>query len=159
MKPMKQSTSKLRDPSRLPGGYRSRVFIGGSYHPHHRPLLEVFAQEVRKSGLTPILADSYGMEMGDIHDVTLFLLHSCRYAVFEASTLSGAYMEMERVRDYGTRALVLYNDNGGGYLPSKMLDSLVRNREPEFCIRAYSLTDEVRTHIRQWLAAMKRSPT
>src|SRR5947208_7052907 len=97
------------DPSLLPGTYRTRVFVGGGFLPKSRRVLSVIESAVRSTRFEPILADNFTLlhpEL-DVHDVTLFLLHSCRLAVFELSTLSGALMEIERCGDYGlSKALV-----------------------------------------------------
>ena len=45
------------DPSNLPGTHRTRVFVGGSYLPVSREILEVIESQVRSSGFEPILAD------------------------------------------------------------------------------------------------------
>lgn len=94
------------DPTRRTGTYRSRVFVGGSYHQEERSRLADIKDEIEKAGYEPVVADEVQLENdGDIHYETMVLLRGCRLAVFELSRPSGAFMEIERVADYGTRRL------------------------------------------------------
>ncbi len=103
--------ASMQNPSQLPGSHRDRVFVGGSYVANNRALLSALEKEVQAANFLPIVADQFNLASPDrdIHDVTLWLLHACRLAIFEVSTLSVALMELERVGDYGIRkALLLY---------------------------------------------------
>ncbi len=98
------------DPTRRTGTYRSRVFVGGSYHQEERSRLADIKDEIEKAGYEPVVADEVQLENeGNIHHETMVLLHGCRLAVFELSRPSGAFMEIERVADYGTQTLILFN--------------------------------------------------
>ncbi|CAA9431839.1 MAG: hypothetical protein AVDCRST_MAG64-3550, partial [uncultured Phycisphaerae bacterium] len=79
------TATKLRDPSRLPGTFASRVFVGGSYKAAAaktgvapRALLERLKRMVLDAGLHPILADEYrvGDPDRDIHHDAIWLLSS-----------------------------------------------------------------------------------
>src|SRR4051794_17689604 len=100
-RPTKRQNKNL-DPSLLPGTHHSRVFVGGSYVRTETSVLDYFGEVIRRSGFEPIVADTFQMPSIALHDITLYLLHSCRLAVFEASNPSGALMELERTADYGT---------------------------------------------------------
>ena len=149
----------MNDPSRLPGNYRTRVFIGGSYADAKRPLLSDLAAAVHKRGFHSIVADEYQLVIPqhDIHDATLSLLHSCRLAIFELSEMSGALMEIERTVDYGTWCLLLYADPGSrGWRVSRMLSSFVDEHRDRLKLVRYSLSASAIGHANRWLDAMKR---
>src|SRR6266487_3021647 len=105
---------KLLDPANLPGAFASRVFLGGSYKAAVSPgkmaprqLLGELRKVVLKARLHPIIADEYSVADPDneIHHDAVFLLHSCRLAIFELTEFSGALMEIERSADFGTHCL------------------------------------------------------
>src|SRR5438270_11645490 len=125
------------DPSNLPGTHHSRVFIGGSYVATETSVLEYFGEIVRKAGFEPIVADQFKMPSIALHDITMYLLHSCRLAVFEASNPSGALMELERTADYGTFCLVLYREQEGYWSQSAMLNSFVRQHQGRIKLCSY----------------------
>ena len=102
----------------------------------------------------------------DVHDVTLWLLHACRLAVFEVSTLSGALMEIERARDYGLqKALLLYQHPAGLAWPrhdaawrtTQMLKSLVRETQKWLVVRPYTRPHDAKRETRNFLKAIRRS--
>jgi len=143
--------------SELRGVYDKRVFIGGSYHQTRRSLLDELAGAVRKERFVPIIADEYRMAEELIHDQTLSLLHSCRYAVFEASDLSGALMEIERTRDYGTRTLILFRGSSSAdWRVSRMLSSFLMPGDPMVKVGRYVKPATAAKHVGRWLAAMRR---
>ena len=158
----------MRNPSSLPGTHRNRVFLGGSYAAGNRSLLTLLEATVRQARFEPVIADQYSLlrPERDIHDVTLFLLHACRLAIFEVSTLSGALMEIERLADYGLqRALLLYQHPGGQAWPrypsswrsSQMLRSLALEQQGKIVVRVYTRPrDAVREGI-AFLRAIRRS--
>jgi hypothetical protein len=157
-----------QNPSKLPGSHRDRVFVGGSYAMNNLTLLGAIEKEVRGSGFVPIIAHNFQTPLPDrdIHDVTLWLLHACRLAVFEVSTLSGALMELERMGDYGIRkALLLYQHPGGLAWPThpmawrttQMLKSLVVEQSERCTVRSYIRPKNALTEVRNFLRAIKRS--
>jgi hypothetical protein len=148
------ASSGPRSASELPGTRWTRVFLGGSYVEHERRLLDDLALVVRDAGLDAVIADPYDMADEELHDVTLYLLHSCRLAVFECSLPSGALMEVERSLDYGLRSLILFRRSSRG--PSPMLTSLAREHQDRMRIVEYERPDEARRRTGQWLRTMKR---
>ena len=46
----------------------------------------------------------------NVHDVSLVLLHTCCWAVFDVTNPAGQIMEIERARDYGVNVLLVRND-------------------------------------------------
>jgi hypothetical protein len=147
--------SGRRDPSQLPGSYASRVFVGGSYARDARDFLGELAGVIRDAGFEPVVADEFGMEEAEIHDLTMLLLHSCSLAIFELSRPSGALMEIERTRDYGTRTLILFHDPAGhGWQVSKMLSSFVRENDAYVRVSPYVQRRRALTEVRRWLRAL-----
>ncbi len=146
------------DPTRRTGTYRSRVFLGGSYHQEERSRLAGIKDEIKKAGYEPVVADEVQLENeGDIHHETMVLLHSCRLAIFELSQLSGALMEIERVPDYGINALVLFAaPSGQGYLPSRMLSTFIDQHASSITLKAYLSHTEAKRFVRQWLKSMRK---
>ena len=157
----------LLDPSQLPGTFRSRVFVGGSYKsvaapgiglpPRH--LLEKLCEVVRIAALHPIVADEYEVlePDRDIHHDAVYLLHSCRCALFELSEFSGALMEIERSADFGTQCLVLHHDpSKSGLQLSRMVSSFVLEHHARIRLYGYDGPDEAANAARNWLEEMVR---
>lgn len=146
------------DPTRRQGTYRSRVFVGGSYLSEEQgSRLDEIKLEVVDAGYQPVIAREVQLENeADIHHETMVQLHSCRLAVFELSQLSGALMEIERVVDYGIRALVLFAaPSGQEYLPSRMLSTFI-NQHDAITLHSYLSIAEARRLVRQWLKLMRQ---
>jgi hypothetical protein len=152
----KSRSASCLDPSTLPGRHDTRVFIGGSYVETEYSVLEYIAHVVRRAGFEPIVADQYQMPQIATHDTTLYLLHSCRLAIFEASNPSGALMELERTADYGTFCLVVYREQEGYWSQSAMLSSFVRQHERRIRLCSYVRPASTQPEIRRWLARMKK---
>lgn len=161
-------SAAILDPSALPGTHRTRVFVGGSYAQTQRNLLGRMEQAVRASRFEPIVADRFALlrPERDVHDVTLFLLHACRLAIFECSTLSGALMEIERLPDYGTRrALLLYQSqartpwpvNADAWYMSQMVKSMALEQQERLAVRPYFRPAGAEREIRAFLRAVRRS--
>jgi len=160
--------SVYNNPWVLSGTHRNRVFVGGSYAASQRSLLDRLRVVVDAERFIPIIADEYPLPQPDrdIHDVTLFLLHACKLAVFECSTLSGALMEIERLADYGIqRALLLYQSqstiawplNPTSWRTSQMLKSLVTEQESRLVVRPYFRVRDAEAETRRFLKAVRRS--
>ena len=161
------------DLSQLPGTYRTSVFVGGSYAEDSRIFLGLLRKAMKKSGFHPVLAYDYKMPKvkgdvvnRDIHDVTLWLLHSCRLAVFETSEWSGALMEIERMADYGFhRALLLYYERHGqswktspkAWKTSTMLKSYVLEHDNWLQVSVYTRPKDAVRQTREFLETMRRS--
>ena len=147
------------DPAQCIGTYRSRVFIGGSYHLEMRSRLAGIKSEVIKAGFKPVVADEVQLENeSDIHHETMVLLHSCRLAIFELSQLSGALMEIERVPDYGIETLVLFaTPSSQAYLPSRMLSTFVDQHAASIMLKRYLSIAEAKRYVKQWLKSMRKA--
>jgi hypothetical protein len=155
----------LCNPSSLPGNFRSRVFIGGSYkavealsRPAPREMLDALQRIALREGLDPIIADGYAVDDfdRDVHHDAIFLLHACRLAIFELSEFSGALMEIERSADFGTMCLVLHSDPKGlGWKLSRMLSSFVREHHSRIRLYGYTTSDDAVSAARNWLREMK----
>jgi hypothetical protein len=165
--------AKKRDPSSLPGSHRDRVFIGGSYKKHNVLLLKDIKREVRNWKFTPIFADDFELRQQDrdVHDVTLWLLHACRLAIFEVSIHSGALMELERVNDYGIyRVLLLYQNLYGrdwrrdpsAWDTTEMLKSWALEQstlgQRRCVVRPYASATNALQEVSRFLEAIRRSP-
>ena len=146
------------DAAKRVGAYRSRVFVGGSYHLEERSRLAEIKSEVVKAGYIPIVADEVQLEnAGDIHHETMVLLHSCRLAIFEMSRPSGALMEIERVADYGTQTLILFSaPKQVEYTGSRMLSTFVSEHRSSIQMRSYLQPSAAKRIVKQWLARKKK---
>lgn len=156
------------DPSSLPGTHRTRVFVGGSYQRKGRLILSEIENAVRSERFEPIVADKFALLRPDVdvHDVTLYLLHACRLAVFEMSTLSGALMEMERCLDYGiNRVLILFHDTLNRSWPEEadawettaMAKSLANENRVRFTVMSYIRPRDAARQTKTFLRAIRRS--
>jgi hypothetical protein len=157
---------KKLDPSKLPGTFESRIFIGGSYKAAAaaglapRQMLEELKKVVLAEGLHAMVADEYEVAEWerDIHHDAMFLLHSCRCAIFELSEFSGAMMEIERSVDFATRCIVLHHDpNGVGWKLSWMLSSFAQQHSDRIRLYGYGSVADARSAARNWLKEMLRS--
>ncbi len=142
--------------------------MGGSYTTGNRRLLDDIAEAIQGARLVPIVADRYALlqQERDVHDVTLWLLHACRLAVFEVSTLSGALMEIERLRDFGVKkALLLYHDparrvwpeDGRAWHTTQMLKSLALEQAGVMSVRPYARPQEAVQETKAFVRAVRRS--
>jgi hypothetical protein len=152
---------KLLDPSKLPGTFASRVFVGGSYKAAAaaagippRALLDELRQVVVAVGLHPIIADEYEVTDPDrnIHHDAIYLLHACRLAIFELTEFSGALMEIERSADFGTHCIILHRDPAGqGLRLSWMLSSFVQQHDTRIRLYGYLDVPDAKNSARNWL--------
>lgn len=165
-------TKPTSDPSRLPGSYRTRVFVGGSYRVKPPPpagtartiaspreLIDHIRDVVAAAGFHPIVAAEFKVDDPDrdIHHDALYLLHASRLAIFELSEFSGSLMEIERAADYGTLCLILYDDpTSTGWRLSRMLSSFVQEHPDRFSLYGYDGVDSAKLAARNWLREMKR---
>ncbi len=140
------------------GRYRARVFVGGSYHQEVRSRLQDIKAAVIKAGFVPIVADEVQLERTeDIHHETMALLHTCRLAIFELSQPSGAFMEIERVPDYGTQALILFNTpKASDYTGSRMLSTFVEEHKASVEMRSYLQAETAKQIVAEWLERQRK---
>ena len=132
--------------SKIPGSYNKRVFIGGDYS--HYPLIREMKRTVSDLGFTPIVANEFEMREEEIHDCTMRLLHSCKNAIFDVSTISGALMEIERIRDYNTRALIVFSIKEKTGIPKQQVTRMI---DPALSQRGYRDFEELHRIIENFL--------
>jgi hypothetical protein len=163
------------NPSKLPGAYHTRVFVGGSYRqrspsgagspgrskgkPSPREILDLLREVVIGQRFEPILAAEFRVARPEkeIHHDALYLLHASKFAIFDLSEFSGALMEIDRAADYGTRCLILYDDPGAtGWRVSWMLSSFVEEHHEKFDLHGYLDAGDARNRARNWLMDMRR---
>ena len=87
----------------------------------------------------------------------MVLLHSCRLAIFELSQPSGAFMEVERIPDYGIQALIVFaapKDNG--YTGSRMLSTFVNEHSHTIQLRPYLQPAYAKEVVAEWLNVMRK---
>jgi hypothetical protein len=132
-------------PLGFPQPRERRVFIGMNYDVLSHVIPEMKAAVILK-GYTPIIAAEVIFPPQQTHDVSLLLLHTCGYALFDITVAAGQYMEIERARDYGTRVLLL-RSAPIGHPPyfSQMIQSL------GYSTQTYQSMNELRQHIAKFL--------
>jgi hypothetical protein len=87
--------------------WERRVFVGGNYKEEMYVLNEI-KRFVEAKGYEPVFADDFEIPEGMIHHHSLMLLHECSKAIFEISSEAGQLMEIERLRDYDIKPLIVY---------------------------------------------------
>lgn len=92
--------------SQIHGELEKRVFIGGSYGRLY--ILNWITKAVLKSNYIPIIPREFRPHPDlPTRNHSLLLLHNCKYAIFDISTMGGHLMEIERTFDYKTYTLFL----------------------------------------------------
>lgn len=111
-------------PLGFPQPQERRVFIGTNYDTFAHVILPIKEAVVRR-GYTPIVVNEAIFDPSETHDVSLLLLHTCKYAIFDVTAPAGQMMEIERARDYGLHVR-LVRSAPVGHSPSisQMLKSL-----------------------------------
>lgn len=110
-----------REPGKFESAWEKRVFVGGNYATHISELKRIKKVCLEK-GYDPVLATEFKVPPAKVHHHSLMLLHECSKAVFEVSSEAGQLMEIERLRDYEIKPLIVCQV--GAHL-SKMLEELV----------------------------------
>jgi len=127
--------------SRQPGQFNSvwerRVFLGGNYN-YHLPELKRIKTVCLDKNYDPILAMEFKTPSGKIHHHSLMLLHECSKAIFEVSEGAGQLMEIERLRDYEIKPLIVCKPEA--HL-TRMLEELVSAQDHK--IKRYSNEQEL----------------
>lgn len=95
----------------IPGSYKNRIFIGGDYKNQLVVILEIakFVRDNLGRHFVPIVATDFEIPDGKERDYCLRLLHNCKFAIFELTSMAGQLIEVERAKDYGTICLYVYN--------------------------------------------------
>ena len=126
--------------------WEKRVFIGGSYSMHLSELNQIKKICVEK-GYEAIIALEFDTPEGKVHHHALMLLHECSNAIFEVSHQAGQLMEIERLRDYGTRPLMVCQKLA--HL-SAMLEELVLSQDYE--IKRYASPQQLEALVTEFLS-------
>ena len=128
---------EVREPGKFQSDWRKRVFVGGNYATHISELKKI-KQVCLDEGYDPVLAKEFKFPPGKIHHHSLMLLHECSKAIFEVSTEAGQLMEIERLRDYEIKPLIICQE--GAHL-SKMLEELVGGQD--YDVKRYGEDEEL----------------
>jgi hypothetical protein len=107
---------------RLP--WERRVFVGGNYKDEMYVLNEI-KEFIEARRYEPVFADDFEIPEGKIHHHSLMLLHECSKAIFEISSEAGQLMEIERLRDYDIKPLIVYQSKGEPPRVTAMLKALL----------------------------------
>jgi hypothetical protein len=134
-----------RDPGKFESDWEKRVFVGGNYATHISELKKIKRICLDK-GYDPVLAKEFKFPPGKIHHHSLMLLHECDKAIFEVSSEAGQLMEIERLRDYEIKPLIICQD--GAHL-SKMLEELVSAQD--YDIKRYGDDDKLVNLVEDYL--------
>ena len=130
-----------------PGNFGDRVFIGGNYR--HGAALQNIKDAVVESGFTPIIVAEFDIQAGTERDSSLTLLRQCKFAIFEVTTHSGYIAELERVVDYQTVTLCLW-DSWGTEQP-KISAMVTSNPAFQSNNKGYSSTRDMQEKAHQFL--------
>jgi hypothetical protein len=107
---LEEENPSIGQESRQPGQFNSvwekRVFIGGNYSTHLSEL-NTIKKVCMDRHYDPVLASEFKTPRGKIHHHSLMLLHECSKAIFEVSLEAGQLMEIERLRDYEIKPLIV----------------------------------------------------
>lgn len=146
------SKKKLSTIDNLPGSHNKRVFIGGNYK--NIAVLRAIYEFVQKNKFQPILAANFTIPEEKENKTALFLLKSCKLAIFEMSTSGsgGECMELQKTKDYKNITLVLYQilyDDSKPDVP-RMIKSMKHLK-----IWAYPNLKVLRGIIKDWLKSVK----
>jgi hypothetical protein len=127
--------------------WEKRVFVGGSYSTHLSELNQIKKTCIEK-GYDAVIALEFNIPKGKAHHHALMLLHECSKAIFEVSYQAGQLMEIERLRDYGIKPLIVCQE--GAYLTA-MLEELVLSQDYE--VKHYSDPQQLETLVIAFLSA------
>ncbi len=84
-----------------------RVFIGTNYDSHSHLIPEMRIAVISRNYAPVAARDVIIPPKANAHDVSLVLLHTCGWAVFDVTNPAGQVMEIERARDYGVNVLLV----------------------------------------------------
>lgn len=85
-----------------------RVFIGTNYD-SNPGVIPIAKEGVFRRGYEPVIVSEAGFPPNapDIHDKSLMLLHTCKWAIIDVTHPGGQFIEVERTRDYGVKLLLV----------------------------------------------------
>ncbi len=131
-----------KQPLGFPQPWEKRVFIGGNFT-RQRPNLNEIRNAAILKGLTPVIADEVYIPGKWIHHHSLMLLHTCRYAIIDVTEEAGQLMEIERVRDYCVKLLIVWAAPTDRHRkrPPRWISSMIRTLKNEMKIKTEGYTD------------------
>jgi hypothetical protein len=138
--------SETREPGKYESDWEKRVFIGGNYSTHLSEI-NTIKKVCINNGYDPVIADQFKTPVGLVHHHALMLLHECSKAIFEVSNEAGQLIEVERLRDYEIKPLIVCQKNA--YF-SKMLEELIKLEKYKF--HRYSTDEELTRLVEDYLS-------
>jgi len=139
-------SKEKRKPGKFASDWEKRVFIGGSYLKHYSEINQI-KRVCKESGYDPVIAFEFETPPDKIHHHALMLLHECSKAIFEVTEHVGQLMEIERLRDYQVKALIVCQVNAP---LSEMLVALLGSQGYE--VKRYSRPEELERLVRGFLS-------
>jgi hypothetical protein len=133
-----------RKPGKFESDWDKRVFVGGSYLKHYSEINQI-KKICKDLGYDPVVAFEFETD-GKVHHHALMLLHECSKAIFEVTEHVGQLMEIERLRDYEVKPLIICQVNAP---LSEMLEALLKSQGYE--VKRYSHPDELEHLVREFL--------
>jgi hypothetical protein len=128
--------------------WEKRVFVGGSFGLYNT--LDHIARIVRRLGFDPIVSLNFLTPQGvETHQKCLTLLHCCKYAIFDLSEQAGQLMELERVKDYDIKALVIWPKNKE-HAVTQMLKTLSPSKGIEY--KSYVTNEDIDKVVQEFLS-------
>jgi len=97
-------------PLGFPQPRERRVFIGTNYDTHSHLIPEMRLAAIMRNYVPVAARDVIVPPNANVHDISLVLLHTCGWAIFDVTQPAGQFMEIERARDYGVRVLLTRSD-------------------------------------------------
>lgn len=134
-----------KEPGRFECDWENRVFVGGSYGTHWAEI-EAIKTVCKNLDYEPVVSGEFRIPGGDVHHQSLMLLHECSKAVFEVTEPAGQLMEIERLRDYQVRPLIVCQVNAN---LSEMLEALLKSQGYE--VKRYRDIPELEDLVKEFL--------
>lgn len=103
-------SEKKRKPGQFECDWERRVFLGGSYLKHFSEINQI-KKVCKELAWDPVIALEFETPEDKTHHHALMLLHECSRAIFEVTEHVGQLMEIERLRDYQVKALIVCQVN------------------------------------------------
>lgn len=97
-------------PLGFPQPRERRVFIGTNYDSHSHLIPEMRLAVIMRNYIPVAARDVIIPPNANVHDISLLLLHTCAWAVFDVTQPAGQFMEIERARDYEVNVLLIRSD-------------------------------------------------
>ncbi len=139
-------SEEKRKPGKFESDWDKRVFVGGSYLKHYSEISQI-KMVCKELGYDPVVAFEFETPPDKVHHHALMLLHECSRAIFEVTEHVGQLMEIERLRDYEVKPLVVCQANAP---LSQMLEELSKSQHYE--VKRYSDSPELEKLVRDFLS-------